>query len=148
MARRVHGGWAYTHRKNLIKSMRSSNMDVTTYIYIFIILGLILLAYILYVFISKVGKKEKMREEFLHIFNAEEYGDALKFNYRGYLFLVTFRPDVKVSISHNKNVENVKNVPKGMKLTPMFLIMKIKKPEEIKKKVDAGVDFLNSIPTQ
>ncbi len=123
-------------------------MDVTTYLYIFVILGLILLAYILYVLISKIGKKEKIREEFLRIFNAQEYGDALKFDYRGYLFLVTFRPDVKVSISHNKNVENVKNVPKGMKLTPMFLIIKIKRAEEIKNKVDEGVNFLNSIPTQ
>ena len=123
-------------------------MDVTTYLYIFVILGLILLAYILYVLISKIGKKEKIRKEFLRIFNAQEYGDALKFDYRGYLFLVTFRPDVKVSVSHNKNVENVKNVPKGMKLTPMFLIIKIKKTEEIKNKVDEGVNFLNSIPTQ
>ena len=148
MVRRVHGGWAYEHRKNLIKNMRSLFMDAVTYLYIFIILALILLAYIFYVLLSKMGRKDKIREEFRRIFNAEDYGEALKFQYRGYLFLVTFRPDVKVSISHNKDVENVKNVPKGMKLTPMFLIIKIKKADEIKKRIDEGVEFLSSIPTQ
>ena len=123
-------------------------MDAVSYIYLIFIIAVALLAYLIYVILSRVSKKEKMREEIIKFFNAEEYGDALRFTYRGYQILATFRPDVKISISHDKDVENAKNVPKGMKLTPMFLIIKIKKREEIKERIDEGVDFLESIPTQ
>jgi len=123
-------------------------MDATTYLYIFIILAAILLAYIIYILFAKIGKKERIREDIMKLFNAKEYGDALQFTYRGYQILVTFRPDVKINISHNKNIEGTRNIPKGMKLTPMFLIIRIRKREEIKEKIDEGVSFLDSIPTQ
>jgi|GEM_PF-2712717 len=123
-------------------------MDATAYLYVFILLATILFAYIIYVLFSKIGKKEKIREDIRKLFGAKEYEDALHFTYRGYEILATFRPDVKVSISHNKDVEKAKDIPKGMKLTPMFLIIKIKRREEIKEKIDEGIEFLESIPTQ
>ncbi len=122
-------------------------MDAIIYLYLIVLFAVFLIAWMVYLIISKGTQKRRIREEIRHIFNAVDYGDALKFEYRGYTMLATFRPEVKISIFHEKGVESVKP-PRGMKLTPMFLIIKIKCREEIKEKVDVAVDFLNSIPTQ
>jgi len=122
-------------------------MDASLYIYLFLILGFAILAWIIYVLISKIYKNKGIKESIRVMFKAEDYGDALKFEYRNYTVLATFRPDIKLSISHDKNVEGIP-APKGMLLTPLFLILKIKKKDEIKEKLDRAIDFLNSIPTQ
>lgn len=122
-------------------------MDVLVYLYIIILFAISLIAWMVYLLISKGTRKKGIRKEIRQIFNAQDYGDSLKFEYRGYTMLATFRPDVKISIFHERQIEGVKP-PRGMKLTPMFLIIKIRRGEEIKGKVDEAVDFLNSIPTQ
>jgi len=122
-------------------------MDESLYIYLFLILVFAILAWIIYAAISKISKNRGIKESIRKMFNAEDYGDALKFEYRNYTVLATFRPDIKLSISHDKNVEGI-SAPKGMLLTPLFLILKIKKKDEIKEKLDRAIDFLNSIPTQ
>ena len=116
------------------------------YIYLFLILGLAILVWIIYAALSKMSKNRGIKESIREMFNAEDYGDALKFEYRNYTVLATFHPDIKLSISHDKNIEGI-SAPKGMLLTPLFLILKIKK-DEIKEKLDRAIDFLNSIPTQ
>ena len=122
-------------------------MDASLYIYLFLILALAILAWIIYAALSKFSKNRGIKESIRKMFNAEDYGDALKFEYRNYTILATFRPDIKLSISHDKNIEGIA-APKGMLLTPLFLILKIKKKDEIKEKLDRAIDFLNSIPTQ
>jgi hypothetical protein len=122
-------------------------MDDLIYIYAFTIFGLGLLAWMIYFLISKIAKNRGIKDEIREMFNAEDYGDALKFEYRNYTVLATFRPDIKFSIAHDKNVEGLE-APKGMKLTPLFLIIKIRKKREIREKLDVAIDFLNSIPTQ
>ncbi len=122
-------------------------MDASLYIYLFLILALAILAWIIYAVLSKFSKNRGIKESIRKMFNAEDYGDALKFEYRNYTILATFRPDIKLSISHDRNIEGIA-APKGMLLTPLFLILKIKKKDEIKEKLDRAIDFLNSIPTQ
>ncbi len=122
-------------------------METMLYLYLIFSFAIALLAWMVYVLISKTISNRKIREEIIELFNAQEYGDALKFEYRGYTMLATFRPDIKISISHEKDIENVR-APHGMKLTPMFLIIKIKRKEEIMEKVNEAVKFIDSIPTQ
>ncbi len=122
-------------------------MDASLYIYLFLLLGVAILAWLIYVIITKIEKNKRIKEEIREIFNAQDYDDALKFDYKNYTVLVTFRPDVKFSISHNKEVKGI-TAPKGMILTPLFLIFKVKKKDEMREKLDAAIDFLNSIPTQ
>ncbi len=104
-------------------------------------------AVIIYAIFSLVAKKKKLKNEIKGMFKARESGDDLIFKYRGYDVLVTFRPEVKVSILHDKDVEEVKS-PSGAELTPMYLIFKVKKAEEIVAKLDRYIDFLDSIPTR
>ena len=122
-------------------------MNASLYIYLFLILALVILAWMVYNIISKMYKNRGIKESIREMFKAEDCDDALKFEYRDYTVLATFRPDIKLSISHDKNVEGI-SAPKGMHLTPLFLILKIKKKDEIKEKLDRAIDFLNSIPTQ
>ncbi|NPA74612.1 MAG: hypothetical protein GXO25_00850 [Euryarchaeota archaeon] len=116
---------------------------------VLLIMGVLfaLFALIIYVLFRMLGSKNKMKDEIRSMFNARDYGDGLRFKYRNYDVLVTFRPDVKVSILHGKNVEE-QHSPPGAQLTPMYLIFRIRKSEEIVGKLDKYVDFLDSIPTQ
>lgn len=112
------------------------------------VIALIIFAFLfsilLYIFISKITIRKKFRKEIKETFNAKEYGDALRFNYRGYDVLATFRGDVKFSVLHNKEYRKEKP-PKGMKLTPLYLIIKIKKISDMRKLLDEGIDFLESL---
>ena len=106
-----------------------------------------LFALLIYIIFSMTTPKERLRLEIKNMFDAKESDGDLIFTYRGYDVIVTFRPRTKVSIMHNRNVEGV-HAPRGASLTPMYLIFKIKKAEELVKKLDEYVDFLDAIPTQ
>ncbi len=117
------------------------------YVYIIMILAAIIVAWIFYDFFSKIGRKDRTREKIKKMFNASERDEDLYFKFRGYDVIMTFKPDIKVSIVHNKNVENVSS-PKGAKLTPLYLSFKVRNIREIGEKLDEYVDFIDSIPTQ
>ncbi len=106
-----------------------------------------LFSMLIYLLFRVMGGKEKVKSEIKSAFNAKERDGTLIFKYRGYDVMVTFKPDVKVSVLHNKNVEDVK-APKGAKLTPLYLIFRIKKSRELGEKLDRYTEFLDSIPTQ
>jgi hypothetical protein len=151
MAQEGHGGWAPEHRKNNIYSfacvrMSSLLVSVEELLFIVVVAGAAL-AIIVYLLFRMLEKKNKIKEEIKRMFNAKEQDGDLRFSYRNYEVLVTFRPDVKVSILHDRDVEDVKS-PQGAQLTPMYLIFKVKKSEELAQRLDAYIDFLNSIPTQ
>lgn len=106
-----------------------------------------LFAVIVYTIFYLIGDKKKIRYEIKKMFNAKESNGYLRFKYRNYDVMVTFRPDVKVSVLHNKNIDKEK-APAGARLTPIYLIFKIRKSREIVEKLDRYIDFLNTIPTQ
>ncbi len=101
----------------------------------------------IYIIFSLTSSKIKMKNEIKRMFNAKESGNDLLFKYRGYDIIATFRPNVKISIVHNRDVEGI-NAPKGATLTPMYLIFKVKKTGDLPAMLDTYIDFLNSIPTR
>ncbi len=100
-----------------------------------------------YLIFSLTSSKIKMKTEIKRMFNTKESGNDLLFKYRGYDIIATFRPHVKISIVHNRDVEGIK-APKGATLTPMYLIFKVKKTGDLPTMLDTYIDFLNSIPTR
>ncbi len=114
---------------------------------IFIIFILGIGAMIFYMLITKSTENKRMKREIMRKFKAEEKDGSLYFKYRDYDIIITFKPKVRVSILHNKDVENIK-APKGAKLTPLYLIFPIKKAGEIGEKLDEYIEFLESIPTR
>jgi hypothetical protein len=123
-------------------------MSSTAILYLLLILVLSLTIILVILEVYRRRKKQLEIIEYLsREFGAKDYGKAMRFEYRGYDVYITFSSGVKVSISHNKEVKGIR-APKGMKLTPMFLTLKIKKKEELREKLDEGIEFLNSIPTR
>ncbi len=116
-------------------------------IYLILLLIIILIALAIISVLSYILGGSRMRERIREEFGAQDYGNALKFTYRGYTMLATFGSSTKISIPHEKNVKGIA-APKGMKLTPMFLTVKIGKKDDVKKRVDEAIDFLESIPTR
>ncbi len=122
-------------------------MDPVEEILIILIVLSLFFGILIFILSRMLSSKNKEKEEIKRMFNARESGGDLRFNYRNYDVLVTFRPDIKVSILHSKDVEDVKP-PQGAQLTPMYLIFRAKKAKEIGEKIDKYVEFLESIPTQ
>ncbi len=122
-------------------------MDPAYELLIIILVIFLLFAVLLYVMFYLMSGKKKLKKEIREMFGAKEKDGDLHFVYRNHDVVVTFRPEVKVSILHNRDVENVKS-PSGANLTPMYLIFKVKKSSEIGEKLDKYIDFLESIPTR
>jgi len=120
-------------------------MDLSLVWIVVFIIFTFLFSILLYISISKITVRKKFRKEIEETFNAKEYGDALRFNYRGYDVLATFRGVVKFSVLHNKEYRKGEKPPRGMKLTPLYLIIKIKKISDMRKLLDDGIDFLESL---
>ncbi len=112
---------------------------------ILIFLGLALLCSAsIYIAIARASVRRKMKKSIAELFNAKEYGekgDALIFNYRDYDVIATFRGEVKLSIIHNREIGDAK-APKGMKLTPLYLIIKVRRGDEPRKLLDGAIEFL------
>ncbi len=104
-------------------------------------------AILIYLIFHLTADKKKLKREIKEMFNAKEKDGDLQFNYRNHDVVVTFRPEVKVSILHNRDVGEVKSPP-GARLTPLYLTFKIKKSSEIGEKLDKYIEFLESIPTR
>jgi len=118
------------------------------------VIGLLLLisllaifAALIYIIIALSSSKTKVRKGIKSMYHAEDSGKDLIFKYRNYDIIATFRSKVKISIIHGRDVEGIK-APTGAELTPMYLIFKVKKPEEVPTKLDKYIDFLETIPTQ
>ena len=121
--------------------------DYIYYIYFLIILLAIIVSWVIYDFFAKIGRKDRVRKKIKKMFNAMEEDGNLYFNFHGYDVIITFQPDIKVSIVHNKNVEGMSS-PKGAKLTPLYLTFKVKNTRKIGEKLEDYIDFIDSIPTQ
>ena len=117
------------------------------YVYSLIIILIVIVAWIFYDLFSKIGKKDNERSDIKKLFNAMERDGNLYFKFHGYDVIVTFKPDMKVSIVHNRDIENIES-PKGAKLTPLYLTFKVKNAKEIGEKLENYTEFLDSIPIQ
>ncbi len=125
--------------------------DTTFWYALFVVIMIAVIgALIFYTIFSALSSKKGMQEKICNVFNAERKGDMIYFKHKGYDVIVTFKPDVKVNIVHNKDVMDMGNVkpPHGMKLTPLYLSFKIKKVEELTEKLNEAVEFIESIPTR
>ncbi len=102
-------------------------------------------AALFYMVLSRITLRKRAREKIVRIFHAKEFGDALRFTYSGYDVIATVRGRVRLSILHEKELENRLKAPKGMKLTPLYLIVEIKGKENMRKKLDEAIAFLENL---
>ncbi len=101
---------------------------------------------ILYLIFTKLSGGKKVKERVLREFDGEALDNAVSFKFEGYEVLATFRSELKFSILHNLGDEKVRNirVPKNMKLTPLYLIVRVKNTKNMREKLIEAVNFLKS----
>jgi len=110
-----------------------------------ILLSLSLLgAMIFYILVAKLTVKKKIKKELSTTFGGKDEGDSLKFKYRGYDIIATFRGEVKLSIVHNCKYEKNTVPPKGMKFTPLYLTFRVGK-KDWRERLEEAIDFLQSM---
>ena len=106
-----------------------------------------IVALIFLVLLDYTRSKKKSTRVLKEEFRAEDYMKSLRFEYKGYTVLASPGRVVEIAIVHDRSIKDVK-APRGMKLTPMFLVMRVRKAEKIRERLDEAIEFLNSIPTR